>query len=193
MDSQGSPHTTQRLLGRARRNEDPEALNALCDRLRARLAAWVAARLGPRLRARVEVEDIVQETLMNVSAALSGFDSDDERRFRAWVFKIAERCINRQADWHGAAKRDPAKEVDVHSRLEAAQTSPSARAARAEDWASTLDAVAGLPENLRLVFRLKMIEGLTNSEVAEKLGISIKNVSVRYVRALTKLKAARGL
>lgn len=51
---------------------------------------------------------------------------------------------------------------------------------------------AHLPERCRAVFKLSREEHLTNKEIAEKLGISEKTVSVQILRALNKLRGELG-
>lgn len=49
-----------------------------------------------------------------------------------------------------------------------------------------------LPERCREVFKLSREQHLTNKEIAEKLGISEKTVSVQILRALNKLRTDLG-
>ncbi|WP_316818822.1 RNA polymerase sigma-70 factor [Pedobacter nyackensis] len=51
---------------------------------------------------------------------------------------------------------------------------------------------AQLPERCREVFKLSREQHLSNKEIAEKLGISEKTVSVQILRALNKLRADLG-
>jgi RNA polymerase sigma-70 factor (ECF subfamily) len=67
-------------------------------------------------------------------------------------------------------------------------TSPSQAAVRAE-WATQLEeALAGMNEIDREVLALRHFEELSNQEAAEVLGIEQKAASIRYVRALKRLK-----
>ena len=51
-------------------------------------------------------------------------------------------------------------------------------------------AVLALPPRQRAVFLLSRIEGLTNAQVAERLGLSVKTVEARMTRALAALASA---
>ncbi len=82
MNADTSPPSTRILLSRAQAG-DSDAINALLERLRPRLAAWVTARLGPLLRAKLEADDIVQEILIQANAAISTFEPRGRRAFRA--------------------------------------------------------------------------------------------------------------
>jgi len=61
----------------------------------------------------------------------------------------------------------------------------------AEDMRKVIQtAIDSLPERCRLVFTLKRIEGLSQKEIAEKMGISTKTVENQMVRALKVLRVA---
>lgn len=181
------PPTTRRLLHEARAG-DSGALNELLGRLRPRLLAWVAARMGARLRSRVEPEDVVQEILLSAHAALPAYEDRGRRQFYAWLFTIAEHCITAQSDRFSAQKRDPRRETEVHSGIAAPFTSPSLGAARRDEWAMVLEEVGELPERYREVFRLRRIEYRGNDEVAQILGVTPNHASVLYVRAVKALR-----
>lgn len=67
-------------------------------------------------------------------------------------------------------------------------TSPSQAAVRAELTGLVDEALTGMNEIDREVLALRHFEELTNKEVAEVLGIDRKAASIRYVRALARLK-----
>ena len=68
-------------------------------------------------------------------------------------------------------------------------TSPSQAAARAEVFDQVEQAIAAMDPIDQEVLALRHFEELTNSEVAEVLAIQPKAASIRYVRALKRLKA----
>ncbi len=61
---------------------------------------------------------------------------------------------------------------------------------RAETAKQLEEAVSLLAARDREILVLRHFEQLTNKEAAEVLGIQIKAASIRYVRALKKLKSA---
>jgi len=67
-------------------------------------------------------------------------------------------------------------------------TSPSGAAARADMLTLVQTAIEQMDPIDREVLALRHFEELTNSEVAEALGIEQKAASIRYVRALRRLK-----
>lgn len=85
-----------------------EALARLFERHRAALRGYVSARLGARLRSRIEVEDILQEVFLLACRARSRRALRDERGFVTWTLRIAENYIRKIArDW--APKQRPRK------------------------------------------------------------------------------------
>ncbi len=68
-------------------------------------------------------------------------------------------------------------------------TSPSQAAVRAETLEQVEQVIAAMDPLDREVLALRHFEELGNSEVAEVLGIQQKAASIRYVRALKRLRA----
>jgi RNA polymerase sigma-70 factor (ECF subfamily) len=68
-------------------------------------------------------------------------------------------------------------------------TSPSQAAARAEMLSQMEQAISGMDPVDQEVLALRHFEELSNSEVAEVLGIQQKAASIRYVRAIKRLRA----
>ena len=78
--------------------------------------------------------------------------------------------------------------VSMVARLMGHLTSPSHAAARAEASAQLETALEAMDPIDREVLALRHFEELTNSEVAEVLDIQQKAASIRYVRAIRRLK-----
>lgn len=177
-----------RILYRRANAGEREALEQLLERMRPRLEAWVALRMGPALQARLDAEDIVQEILLKASGAIGSFKPEGKHAFVKWLFKVAR---NQISDWqrhYMAAKRDLQREQELRSGVPAQRTGPYSHAARNDLMERLLDALALLPENYRDILRLRRIEYLDNGEAAERLGIPRGNASVLYVRAMQALR-----
>jgi RNA polymerase sigma-70 factor (ECF subfamily) len=176
------PDQTQRILRRAL-DGDEAALEGLLGRIRPRLVLWIAARLSPDLRTRVDPEDLAQEVLLAVHRGLGGFEDRGSRTFFGWLFRLAENRIRDAADYFDAAKRQPAE------RARRTQTSPSGALVRAERLARVRDAVATLPEDYRRVIQLRRLEEREVAEVARILDRSENAVRILYCRALAALES----
>ena len=68
-------------------------------------------------------------------------------------------------------------------------TSPSQAAVRAETLDQVEQVIASMDPLDREVLAMRHFEELGNSEVAEVLGIQQKTASIRYIRAVKRLRA----
>src|SRR5437016_6286851 len=106
---------TQFLL-RQVHSGDAEAFEQLFGRYRPELRRFIELRLDPRMRARVDASDVVQETQMEVFRRLDDFLQRQPMPFRLWLRKDGLRalaqdptppCRSRSAD--RAARSGPAR------------------------------------------------------------------------------------
>lgn len=171
---------TTQLLHAALDGED-EARGALLERLRPRLVLWVATRMSPALRAKVEPDDVAQEVLLAVHKSLDRFDTRDQRAFFGWLFKIAENRIRDLVDHFGAQKRQTPEPRSF------SQTSPSMAARRREQVERIARAVEVLPPDYREVIRLRRFQELETPQVAAIMDRSENAVRILYCRALKAL------
>lgn len=192
---------TEDLLRRIRR-EDREALAALFTRHKDRLAQGIRFRLDARLGRRLDVEDILQEVYLNASQRIGSFLGDSERSFFIWLRMIAGQTLIDLYRRHLVAQaRDAGREISVEGggspqttstslaiQLAANRTSASQAAIREEMSRQLEQAIESMDPIDREVLALRHFEELTNGEVAEVLGIQEKAASIRYVRALGRLK-----
>lgn len=133
------------------------------------------------------VVDLTQQTFIAAFGALARYDA--ERPFRAWIARIA---VNKARDWsrRRAVRRfftfaRPIEEA--YAVADSAATSDIQIADRRE-LERTMAAIAELPVNLRQVLVLRTIEGMSQAETAETLGIGDKAVETRLYRARKKLE-----
>ena len=136
----------------------------------------------------VEIEDLVQDTLLKAYARLSSFQSQSS--FYTWLYRIATNTI---LDWLKRQGRNPVQHVeDVEVAAPAAQRAvmrPDARLAQEEIARITQEVLADLPEIFRTVLVLREFEDLQYQEIADVLGISIGTVESRLFRARRLLRA----
>jgi len=191
-----SRHATLALVVAAKGGDD-DAYDALFARMGDRLRLFIEARLGPRLRQREEPMDLVQETYLAAHRAFAEFEPGDrpaDVAFRAWLCRIAERCICARADHHGAVKRMPPAEAARISRIvEAASAQgpgPLTAAGRADSSARLLAALDALPPDQREVVLLRQFEDLSLAEIARRTDSSETTVRRRFGLASRSLGLA---
>jgi len=178
--SRPGDHTVHML--RAARAGDEEATDSLFERLRPRLVLWASTRMSPALRARLDPEDAAQEILLSVHRSLHQFQGDDDRAFKAWLFRVAENRIRDLAERAGALKRRLPEPRTV------SQTSPSMGAARNEMAARLRAALTRLPDDYRRVIQLRRFEELSTEEVGARMERSANAVRILYFRAVSALR-----
>jgi RNA polymerase sigma-70 factor (ECF subfamily) len=100
---------------------------------------------------------------------------------------VQRRDAGREVSLDGAPYAQ-ATSASVAIQLVGTFTSPSGAAARADRHKLVQNAIEQMDPIDREVLALRHFEELTNSEVAEALGIEQKAASIRYIRALRRLK-----
>lgn len=131
--------------------------------------------------------DIVQDAFVAAHAAIARFDP--QRPMRTWLTRIA---INKARDWRRRRLvRRLISAVMPPDVVEIANNDPAVDVAAADraELARVEAAIRRLPENLREVIVLRTIDGLSQSETGEVLGVSEKTVETRLYRARSKLRA----
>jgi RNA polymerase sigma-70 factor (ECF subfamily) len=194
---------TEYLLERASAG-DAAARNQLLQRHRRRLRRMVAVRFDPRLAARVDPSDVVQETLAEAAAALDRYLRERPLPFYPWLRQFAHRRLIGLHRRHVQARRRSVTRetgppgLPDHSalaladRLFARTSSPSAGLRRQERRDRVRAALAALPGQDREILVLRILEALPTRETAAVLGISEVAVRSRLVRALDRLKVLLG-
>lgn len=192
------------LLRRVREG-DQQALAELFSLHQQRLWQIVNFRLDARLRGRVDADDIVQEAYLAAAQRIEHYLDNSTHTFFIWLRLITTQTM---IDIHrrhlGAQMRDASRDMSIHAHYAQATsmsiasqllgnfTSPSQIAMRGEVSIQVDEAIESMEPIDREVLALRHFEELTNSEVAEVLGIQQKAASIRYRRALKRLKEVLG-
>jgi len=178
-----------------------EARDRLLAGYRERLKRIIRARLSPRLSARIDPSDVVQEVLADVDRGLDAYLSARPTEFYPWVRGIVERRV---IDLHrrhlDAAKRSVRREslppttesgsATVGEGWPAdSQSSPSQRLVRAEELVTLRAGLELLSDDDREVINLRYFEELAMPEVAEVLNIGLPAAKSRHLRAIARLTA----
>ena len=188
---------------RERMRADPQGVLAeQFSRLKERLAGIVRFRNDPQLAKRVDVEDILQETWLAASKRVDHFLENEDYSLFVWLrLLLGQTLIDLQRHHLGTKMRDAGREksiqsaafpasasVSIAAQLLGSLTSPSQAAVRDEMAKRIESAIDGMDPIDRDVLMMRHFEELTNSEIAEVLGIEQKAASIRYVRAIRRLK-----
>ena len=173
-------------LEKARRG-DTVAFDRLAAAHRSRLEALIRSRLGSKLRSRVDIDDVVQETLLRALRSLAAYVDEGPDSFFRWLGGIANHVILEAAK---REKRDIILPIDVEPASPVISLSKAgARDERFERLRRSLD---GLSPDHRLVIVLARLERLPMKEVARRMGRTPDAATQLLWRALQKLKASFG-
>ena len=123
---------------------------------------------------RLHVDDLLQDVFLTAWKGLDGLR--DPAAFGGWLSMIAR---NRATDFH----RRRVESVDLPDYLEA----PGSTAANAEARAA-LDTIRRLPEAYRETLVLRLVEGMTGPEIAERTGLTAASVRVNLHRGMKLLR-----
>ncbi|MBJ76522.1 MAG: hypothetical protein CMJ98_05830 [Planctomycetes bacterium] len=160
---------------------DEAALNELLERYYPRVLRIVNARLGPKLREKVDVEDIAQGTLMRATQALGNFEVREDASLIHFMAKLAQNEILHNAEHFGAQKRDVFREEGLEKHgatgsdsvferpFVSDSTSPGSRAERREMAELVDECLSELNEDQREVILLRDYAGGSWKFVAESL------------------------
>jgi len=180
---EGSPHAVDDLLGRHR-----EALRRI-----------IALRLDRALAARIDASDVTQDVMLEASRRLPEYLSDPCLPFQLWLRQIAQdrlidahrrhrRALRRSVDREQKAPADASASAVWAGGLIDRELTPATALLRKEMEARFDQALAALDTESREMIMMRHLERLTNHEVATALELSEAAASMRYLRAVRKLR-----
>jgi RNA polymerase sigma-70 factor (ECF subfamily) len=192
----------QVLLDQAKQG-DPAAVERLLTEQRAPLRRMIDLRLDPALAARVDASDIVQDVLLEVSHRLTDYLRDPSMPFHLWLRHIARDHI---IDAHRRHRKAQRRSLDREQPLRAAglsdrssfelagqlfdhELTPASAAIRQELQSQLETALTALDEDDREVIVMRHVEQLSNQEAAAVLGLTEAAASMRYLRAVRRLRS----
>lgn len=172
------------------------ALGKLLEEYRPRLLAMLRRRIDPALAVRISAEDILNEAFLLARRKYEAFKNEPSLSAYSWLYRIVLDCLIEAWRRETRDRRDLARDIPwpVDSSIQLGMglvgtgTSPSEAAARrqmAERMQHTLELLSPKDKN---VIWMRHFDGLTHGEAAEVLGISEGAATLRYVRALKRLR-----
>jgi RNA polymerase sigma-70 factor, ECF subfamily len=163
----------------AARNGDRAAFGRLYDRYARMVHGILLARvpLG-------EVDDLVHDVFLQALSRIRALR--DNARFGAWLAAIAR---NRAHDYHRRTRVATELTEDVSE----ADVEGSSRSDPPDsDAAAILAALRSLPEAYRETLILRLVEGMTGPEIAERTGLTPGSVRVNLHRGMLQLREKLG-
>jgi RNA polymerase sigma-70 factor (ECF subfamily) len=198
-----TPEQTDKLLSAAER-QAAGAADALLGEFREPLRRMIGLRLDPALAKRVDASDIVQDVLLEANQRLAEYLKKPDMPFHLWLRHLAQdRIIDTHRRHRLAQRRSIDKEQAIDRPAWADESSvsfaqqfvdtertPASEAIQKELQRKLADAVNALEDDDREIILMRHHELLSNQEVAAALELTEAAASMRYLRAVRRLKAA---
>lgn len=164
--------------------DDSEAFACLYRRYGRKLLDFFHAMGGHAAYA----EDLCQETFLRVWRLRSRYEARGS--FPGYLFAVARFVwMERRTEVYQASARRPAPGEDGEPELAAPSGGePDALAVRSETAEWIARAVAQLPEEQRMAFVLRTVQGLPLEDIAEALDCPVNTVRSRKLLAMQKLR-----
>jgi RNA polymerase sigma-70 factor (ECF subfamily) len=172
------------------------------ERFREYLILLARLQVGPRLRDKVDLSGVVQQTLLEAFQELKGPSARQrsEGETAAWLRSILRHNLADDLRKLGAQKRDARKDRSLDLALEESasrlgdrlalqESSPSQKVIRQEDVLRMVEALATLPENQRRAIEMHHLQGQPLAEIARELGSTKAAVAGLLQRGLKALRA----
>jgi len=167
------------LIARVRKG-DCDAFNPLVERYKMPLYKI----LYRMVHNRDDTEDLVEEAFIKAYRAISSFDI--KRSFYAWICRIA---VNNAINYIKKERRGQVQSIDmVEYKLVAGKGNPVAMTREKMLKERIGVALAGLPEEFRMILVLRVDEEYSYEEISNILKIPKGTVMSRLARARQKLK-----
>ena len=192
---------TDDLLQRVRQG-DAEAVEQLFTEYREPLRRVVNLRMDPVLGRRVDASDIVQDVLIEANQRLVDYLKNPTMPFHLWLRHLAQdriidthrrhrlaqrRSVDREQQINRPAWADDSSNSLVAQLMDTDRT-PASEAIQAELARKLANAINELSEDDREIILMRHQEQHSNQDVATLLGLSEAAASMRYLRALRRLR-----
>jgi RNA polymerase sigma-70 factor (ECF subfamily) len=170
-----------------------EAFRELYNRYAPQVLGYMRRRMPAKLKKRVSVADLLQETYATAFRRLPDYKGPRETSFRHWLLTIADYKLKEASRHHlDVAKRAAGMEMTRTQRPEThafggREPTPSAEAI-ASETAGALDiAMQALPDDYRTILYLVHEQGYAVADAAGQIDRSVAATRKLYGRAVSKL------
>lgn len=167
------------LMGRVASRSDVDAFRELYQSFAPRLKSYMMRRGADAALA----EELAQETLLTVWRK-AGLYSGDKGSPATWIFTIARNLridrLRREVPWQSLP--------DDFDQLPSGDTAPDEAVVEREQQIRIQAVMATLPRDQADVVTLAFVDGLSHSEIAERLGVPLGTVKSRMRLAYGKIR-----
>lgn len=192
---------TQELMAAARAGEG-DAAGQLLNRHRDALRRMVELRLDRRIQQRIDASDIVQEVMIEANRRLEQFLAAPAMPFHLWLRQMArDRIIDAHRRHRASGKRSVDREqamvapaaldrstIELVGQICDPELTPAAAATMQELQRRFQAALETMDDHDREIVLMRHFEQLSNQDVAQSLGLTEPAASMRYLRAMRKLR-----
>jgi len=193
--------SSQELIANAQRGT-AGAADDLLAHYRDSVRRLIDMRLDPAIKQRLDASDIVQEVLIDAHRRLDEYLADPQVPFHIWLRAMAkDRIIDAHRRHRVAARRSVDREqalaarpnldestLDLAAQLAGRDMTPATAATWHELNRRFQNACDQLDEQDREIVFMRHFEQLNNSEVAAALNLTPQAASMRYLRAMRRLR-----
>jgi RNA polymerase sigma-70 factor (ECF subfamily) len=178
---------------------DADAYDLELKRFRDYLHLLARLQLNPRLRGKIDLSGIVQQTLLEAHQAIEQLRGRSEEEKAAWLRRALANNLTDEVRRLTRSKRGNHPEQSLEEALEESsarlqawlaseQSAPSRQADRNEQLLLLAEAMAQLPEDQRLVIELHRLKGWTLTQVGEEMGRTKGAVAKLLYRGMDNLQ-----
>lgn len=190
-------------LLREAKSGNTDSIGCLLERHGNYLRLLATAQMGPELRARFDMADVVQDTFLEAHRDFPNFLGTTQKEFTAWLRKILANNIGHLIQKHILAKKRSVHRelslgqirnsleksgIRLESMVVARDPSPSNDACRREEVVQLADYLASMPDDYRDVLTMRHLQGLPFEEIAKQMGRTSGATRMLWLRALEKLR-----
>jgi RNA polymerase sigma-70 factor (ECF subfamily) len=162
------------------------------ERLAPALCAWAMRHVSRTVRARVEVDDVLQEIWLRAFRLRDRFTGDDAA-FRSWIFAIGKMVL---LEVQRSARRMQRLQIDEGStsrmfaldQVQASVTRLTRRLVREESILRFVEHLGSLPRADQDLVSFCGLEGSSCADAARKLGIGAEAAAKRWQRLRARLR-----
>lgn len=178
------------------------AINQLFGHHQESLRKMIRIRLDKRIQNRIGVSDVLQNVLIDAHRRLRKYLESPSMPFHLWLRQIAkDRMIDSYRRHRGSAKRSVDREqqmtvprgsdkssLNLANLIADSQLTPEVHAIKKEMAKQVNASIALLSRKDSEIIVMRHVDNLTNQEISNVLGLSEPAASMRYLRAIRRLR-----